>query len=219
MVTDIQPCKLWTNEERMFGEKVFYLNKSTTKHLIVGLEPNNFKGLVKICDRVTGKHITIIRENFSTFIRVIDSILTTSYTLENGHVRKTGDNSGIKFGVISDGIWKLSEVDNPRASIFMHRTTFHALLRIDELVTRRLLFLESMGLEKFIEMLTAETIDLTEDQIIPYLYTKIDKFLVDSMEYQFIADFIVNVEAYSKVGKFARDFYRNSKINVYNFDK
>lgn len=30
--------QLWTSEKRMFGEKIFYLNKSTTKYVIVGYE-------------------------------------------------------------------------------------------------------------------------------------------------------------------------------------
>ncbi len=46
---------LWTCEGRMFYEKVIFLNKSTTKFVIVGIDPVAFSPKMKFCDRATGR--------------------------------------------------------------------------------------------------------------------------------------------------------------------
>lgn len=59
---------LWDCEGRLFGEKFFFLNKSTTKYVIIGIDPVTFETTLRICDRVTGSHVTITRTNFIHFI-------------------------------------------------------------------------------------------------------------------------------------------------------
>lgn len=51
--------KMWTNEGRMFDERIIYLNKSTSKFVIIGVDIITFEPTMKICDRATGLFFTI----------------------------------------------------------------------------------------------------------------------------------------------------------------
>lgn len=51
--------KLWTHDTRMFDERIFYLNNTATRFIIVGVDPETFKPSTKICDAATGEYLTI----------------------------------------------------------------------------------------------------------------------------------------------------------------
>lgn len=59
---------LWTHEGRLFNERIIYLNKSTTKYLIIGIDPVEFEVVVRICCRTTGNHVTIPGGRFFIFV-------------------------------------------------------------------------------------------------------------------------------------------------------
>lgn len=209
---DSVPYKLWTNEERMFCEKVFTLNKSTTKHIIAGYEAQNFTPIVKICDRVSGVYITIKKENFQAFVCVIESILSGTYTLERGVVVKTGDSSGIKVNMVRAKVWKLSQIDLPHACVLIHENSLKTLLRIDRIILSHLNRYASTSFENFFNELARDTVDMILDEIVEYLYTKTTVFPRDSVETQIITDLICNIDSYSKLSKFADGFYYRTTL-------
>lgn len=203
--------KLWTSEERMFGEKIFYLNKSTTKHVIVGFEPKNLDPVVKICDRVTGNNITIKKMNFPEFTRVAVSILQGTYTLENGFIKNASDLCGIKFKSSSNGIWELAPVDLKFSSILIHHSSFKTLLRIERLILKELMYADSAFYLSYIEELRENSIEMDINEIFEYLYEQTTKFTTKCMEYQILSDLICNFDSYSKLNEFGSNFfYRNS---------
>lgn len=51
-------------ETRMFNETILFLNKSTTKFLIIGINPVEFTPNLRICDRSSGDHISMNRRDF-----------------------------------------------------------------------------------------------------------------------------------------------------------
>lgn len=203
--------KLWTNEDRFFMEKVFYLNKSTTKYLIVGNDANTYEPTVRICDRATGTYITIKKENFADFMHIVDLVLTHQYMLDNGVLRISADLSGIKFSHVTPGIWQLSQVDLPHSSISIHETSFVTLVRIARLINARLLSnVESEVCTEVIENVTRDTFGMDQNEIIEELYSELNKYSPTCYEHQILSDLIVNVESYTRLGKFAEGFYRRS---------
>lgn len=203
--------KLWINEDRLFMEKVFYLNKSTTKYLIVGNEASNFESVVKICDRATGTYITVKKENFPSFMRVVASILAHQYSLESGVIPGSGDISRIKFSHTSNGIWKLTHVDLPHSSILIHQTSFQTLERISRLAIARLLSpYESEICKEVIEDLRSRTFGQTKHEIVEELYSELTNYTSTCYEHQVITDLIANIESYVRLSTFAEGFYFRS---------
>lgn len=212
--TVVVPGKLWTNEERMFCEKLFYLNKSTTKHLIAGYDALNFEPLVRICDRVTGSYITLRKEHFTDFIGLIDSILNNTYIVERGIVRRPGDASGINVKIMGRKTWKLSQVDLPHAVIIVHENSLKVVLRIARLVMDHLSRHDAQSFDSFIRGVTLDTPDLPLDELVERLYSRLETYHPDSTEHTIISDLICNIESYSKLSKFGDAFYcRTKNIN------
>lgn len=208
--------KLWTSEDRFFMEKVFHLNKSTTKYLIVGNEPNSYEPAARICDRVTGTYITVKKENFPDFMHIIGAILTHQYTLDNGILRGSGDISGVKFRHVTPGIWKLCQVDLPHASINIHESSLGTLVRISRLIVTRLLSnVESEICMEVIENVTKNTFGMDQNEIIEELYSEITKYSPTCYEHQILTDLITNVESYARLGKFGEGFYLRSSNKKY----
>lgn len=67
--------KLWAHEGRLFDEKFIYLNRSTTKYVTVGLEPEFYEPRIRICDRLSGNHITLKIESMVNFYRLLTYFL------------------------------------------------------------------------------------------------------------------------------------------------
>lgn len=202
--------KLWTSEERMFGEKMFYLNKSTTKHVIVGLSPPSFDAVVKLCDRVTGTNITIKKLDFPQFVRVVVSIQSGIYNLEKLFITGASDLCGITFRNICAGIWELTPIDLEYSSILIHETTLKTLLRIERLIIAQLMNDDLDVYRPYIEELRENTIEMDANQIIEYLYSQTSKYTTRCMEYQIISDLICNMESYSKLNEFGSGFFFRS---------
>lgn len=190
--TGIHPGKLWTREERMIDEKFFYLNKSTTKYAIVGLEPEFLEPIVRICDRVTGSHISIKKENFGEFTRIVSSILNDTYKLERGFIEGSTLLCGIRFYCVTKDIWKITQADIDHVSVLIHKASFMSFMGIAEFIQRRITTADTTGYLAFIKELRLNTFDLNLDDsvILTYLRKKIEKFDPGCIEYQLLLDLI-----------------------------
>lgn len=112
---------LWTHETRMFAEKIIYLNKSTTKYVIIGNDPQTFEVTMKICDRVTGSHITISTMNRIYFFMDHIKFLVTG----SGEI--VGDIKTISSKYSKDQ-WKFSQQEG-FGVIVMHKISLEIFHR------------------------------------------------------------------------------------------
>lgn len=72
--TKRQATKLWTHEGRLFNERIIYLNKSTSKHIIMGIDFNTFKAVMLLCDRVSGFHVPVLYDEVYAFFTNAEEI-------------------------------------------------------------------------------------------------------------------------------------------------
>lgn len=198
--TGNHPGKLWTREERMFDEKFFFLNKSTTKYVITGLDARFFEPVVKICDRVTGSHITIKKQDFVAFTQIISSILNGTYKLERGFIEESTQLYGIKVYSVTNDIWKFIQADKNYASVLIHKSSLKVFSQVQQLILDRTMSADTTGYLSFIKQLRIIT-DTLEDPstITEFLYERLATFTPGCIEYQVLFDLICNDELYSIV--------------------
>lgn len=68
--------KLWTHKTRLLDEKAFYLNKSNTKYVMIGIDSGTFYATIRICDRTNGCHVIISqRAKILKFMELVKKIL------------------------------------------------------------------------------------------------------------------------------------------------
>lgn len=205
-----QSGKLWCHEERLFGEKTFYLNKSTSKYVNIGLHPESLEPRIRICDRVSGSHISIKRENLDEFVRIITSILDYSYKLDQGFIEGSGLLCGIKFYAMGNRIWKLTQVGLDFASVLIHQSSFKTYLRIARLISLNIDWYDTATYNRYIEELRTAIGELGPEEIIQYLYDQLPKFTSGDVEFQVLADLISNQESYMDLKKFNVEFYNRN---------
>lgn len=189
----VETGKLWTHEERMINEKFFYLNKSTTKYIIVGLEIKTLEPVVKICDRVTGCYITIFKENFAEFTRIVASILAGTYRLERGFIDESILLCGISVYSISTDIWKFSQ-SMDYASVLIHKSSLKAFMRVAAYIQTRIMAADTAGYLLYIKELREDTVglDLNDESILEDLYGRIEGYGDHTIEHQLLLDLISN---------------------------
>lgn len=212
MEKNVSPVgKLWANEERMFGEKFFYLNKSTTKYVIGGHDPRTLEPMVRICDRVTGSHITIARNDFGAFMMVVKSIVFHSYKLDRGFIEGAGPLCGIKVSSVNSDIWKLTQVDLEHANILIHKSSFKTLLRIERLIEKHLNTHTPASYLEVINDVRQKAFGMDEAELYEYMYDMINIHTTESIVHQVLSDLISNRESYISKKEFCEGLYsRNS---------
>lgn len=206
-----QAAKLWTHEPRIFAEKIFYLNKSTTKYIITGIDPVQLYQLVRICDRATGSFITIKQTDFDEFARLASSVLNSTYTLSEGYIENSSTLSGIKFCYLGSDIWKLWQVDLNYASIIMHKSSFGTFARLEKLIRGRIMTANTTGYLNAMAAITNHTEGMDEAEILAFLDEKITTFDEYSIEHQVISDLICNRESYIEIAHMRDTFYNRNK--------
>lgn len=118
--------KLWTHDARMINEKFIYLNKSTTKYVIIGNDAETFLEGVKICDRTNGSHITF--RYLPGFKEIVDGIITKGE--QNPDLES---KVGVNFMKLSDGIWKIKE-ENGFGTIVLQKISLENFLYCYEIL-------------------------------------------------------------------------------------
>lgn len=114
--------KLWTHEARMFAEKTFYLNKSTTKYIIIGNDVETFEAAVKICDRTTGSHITISR-----FWNITEFFISVGKLIKTGEIQF--DDTVVDVEKLPGEMWKFTQKIG-YGSIVLHKISLQNLIPI-----------------------------------------------------------------------------------------
>lgn len=202
-----QSPKLWKYENRMFMERILYLNNTTTKYIIVGIHPVNFEHRVRICDRTTGCHISVEKENFNAFLHVVKSVIEKTYKLVRGIITSPDPVCGVKFHCYTSEIWKLSLVNKPYTSVFVDISGFKTLLRIEPIILKLLGETEDGKLCcETIKEIAEATFDMTEDESMAYLKTRLEQLDPQCIEFMVIADLITNKDSYINISSF-RDIY------------
>lgn len=123
--------KLWSHETRMFDEKTVYLNKSTTKYVIIGIEPEKFEPTIKICDRTTGSHITISTEEKISKFRALVKKFVSGQEIDDELERVTGISIGSTF--MGPNVCKLMQADG-RGTIVMHKSSLQCFAGYDDCI-------------------------------------------------------------------------------------
>lgn len=190
-----QGNKLWTHEDRMFDEKIFYLNKTASKYVITGLEAEYLQPVVKICDRVTGCHISIKKADFTPFTQIVSSILNGTYNMEKRRIVETIKLCNIEFECVTNNIWKLSGEEGINV-VFIHTSSLNAFMDIEKLLLDRIMGADTAGYLTFISKLCTDTDDMNKSTLATYLYEQLGKFAPDCLEYNVLADFICNSDLY-----------------------
>lgn len=182
---------LWTHEDRMYAEKFFYLNKSSTKYAIVGLDTHTVKPVLRICDRATGRHISIIHTGLEPFIMVLANIVNCTYTLRRGLIENIDDQIAcMKFECIGNGIWRISDGHTEYSNLQIHTSTIKNLLRIMELIRLHMGHYNTEAFGSMIEGLYSKLKPMKDTEIDSFLYEEFKKPTNGYMEHQALADLI-----------------------------
>lgn len=186
-------AKLWSQERRLIGEKFFYLNKSTTKYVIVGLMPKTFEKIVRICDRATGKYISLTQPLLPTFCSIIASIVDASYTLHYGRIENDQvKETNMEFLGLGNGIWKIG--DN-LLNIQVHVSTLKNFLRIIGVIRYHIDSYDSKYYSSVVESMQRDMLDLNFDDADTQLYEKL-KLIEKNMENDVLQQVIYDLICY-----------------------
>lgn len=118
LIQSVPTNGLRTREDRMLDEKIIFLNKSTTKYLIIGVEPITFNAKVCICDRATGTHISMTGPDFLHFMSEIQNKAT-------GFHADCPIQSAVRVN-IENNLWWITSLDQ---TIVLHRISIDNIIR------------------------------------------------------------------------------------------
>jgi len=198
---------LWTREVRMFNEKFVFLNKSTTKYIIIGNDPIDFDVVVRICDRVTGTHVSMDAATFSHFLSHLTAAHDGTYSLDS-LLR------GVDIKVIRDMFW----VKTAKDSIPLHSITVENLIRIPRELIHEIKLHEDCRSEYrgFFEKYRASTAGLDPSEttaFLRHLLSQLNRYS-DRDEHTFLFDLIVNRDYLYTLEKYKINFFGiNEKPN------
>lgn len=196
MVTPAKKCKpeqtsLWTNEVRMLGEKFYYLNKSTTKYVIVGLDHRSIRPIVRVCDRATGRYISINQSALESFVSVISAIVSGSYTLNCGCIVKSEPQiERMEFASIGNSIWQISDGSIEFACLQIHVTSLKNLVRIMDVIRWQIGLYDCDAFGSLIGDLKLKINGMTDSEIDSFLHNELKQHQNGYTEHQVLSDLI-----------------------------
>lgn len=198
--------KMWTKEGRMFDEKVIYLNKSTTKFVIIGVDPITFDPTMKICDRTTGLNFSITLNRFNDFTRCVAKALGTNYTVRNENY--DDDDCGFTFTQLVDGLWKIvSNVPLPLSSMVIQRVSLENYINIEHLIQKELTRRVG-GYVEFVQWIGDRTENMNEKDILSFLNQYILECHDDTFRYRIVMDLICNKDYLLTLPSYNAGFFR-----------
>lgn len=187
-------AKLWTIAPRMFDERVFYLNKSSTKYIIIGIDRHTFSSYLRICDSVTGNYMTLEMAKFKNFILHLKNEISEtepySKIVEDGY-----SFCGIHFEQVGfSDTWKLYSVIKPEM-LFMRRASLEKIISIECIISRDMLHHDGVYYRDTVATLCGETGDLTESELMVHLIAECAQAEYGSKRYHVLRDLICNRES------------------------
>lgn len=202
--------KLWTKEGRMFSERIIYLNKSTTKYVIIGVDPVSFVPTMTISDRCTGCHISITLNQFTSFTRAVSEVLNTPMIgddVDHGHPA-----CYIDFVLVGEGIWKLSSSYNRVNSILIQKISLLNFERIAYII-REELRLRDGGYKEEMDRIHKETENMNEIEILHFLEGQLREVRSSSLRYNLLIDLICNKDYLITLSEYNEGFF-NRCVNT-----
>lgn len=193
---------LYVHEGRMFDEKIYFLNKSTTKFVIVGIEPVNLKPSVCICDRVNGFYITIDGEMIGYFFRKLKAVLSGMVDTD------TYQDCGITIKKKGSNYWFM----NGDYGVVLHEISVQNLSFIGPILTAAVVKRadESDDYESIINSFKDTTELMSCDAILFWWRSKLDDIVTHTKPYNILVDLIVNSAYLKKLQKY-KHLYGNSQ--------
>lgn len=199
---------LRTSEGRMFNEKFIFLNKSTSKFVIIGIHPVTFQACLKICDRASGSFVSMTLDNFVQFVRYIRVLLDDPFADENFD-NEDEDRILKLFSVesLSKDVWKIAPVDG--FGIAVHRLTLENLLESESCIYGEM-FRRLCGedYKKAMDKLRFETVDYSEKAILEQLQKMRIGNEHSSIEYQLAFDLICHHDFFITLQEYNEGFFR-----------
>lgn len=198
---------LWTCEERMFYEKIIFLNKSTTKYVIVGMHPITFNPMMKFCDRATGAYFSIDMEKNVFFFRHISSLLDNNFAVDKH------EDSGIISEELRPNIWKIKTPNE--IGVVIHRVSLEKIIELQDCIfgelNHRLLCMDEY--KNTIEKWRADHTDFSERGVLAYLHEIRMGETVGTIKYQAALDLVFNREYLLTLPEYY-DFFRPKASDV-----
>lgn len=194
----------------MFGEKIIFLNKSTTKFIIIGIDPTTFQTTMRICDRMTGSFITLAtRERVFAFMSIVEALV-------NDEKISTDDaeKSGVKVNALSDTVWKITgEFDY--LGVSLHKISLVNLLNIKPCIQHELLRrIYSGAYKKYVDKLREDVASLklygrlTWDHLHNLLQTS--RGVGDEVKYIVVFDLISCRDYFKAIPEYAVFYLENA---------
>lgn len=117
--------KVFICAERLFREKIFFINP--TKFVVIGIDPVQFKVLVRICDGVSGTSVTLPDGQFGFFVQHFESSLTKKWFLD--HILRCDAT----YHIEKNSCWFMQNTDLTR-KVELSRHEAEKLIRIGPLI-------------------------------------------------------------------------------------
>jgi hypothetical protein len=144
----------------MFNETFIYLNKSTTKYIIVGIDPNTYVPNMRFCDRSTGSHLTLNVNQFAHFVQIVNAAITGVYNPNNfAHTDELFAFSGIIFRQIGNRMFKITSSLRP-GSVITRTDTLQKFMKVERIILRELISRDGLVYRQALDELKNATHDL-----------------------------------------------------------
>lgn len=193
---------LWTSEGRLFNEKTIYLDKTTTKYVIIGVDPVRFEAVVHFCCRLTGNHFTLDEENFHTFLAQLDQAvrLYEVDTLQDSGVKiKLSGNFCTLYKDKTIFLLHCISIDN---LLYFAREIIMALTERSKLASTYRTITEKY------QSLTAK---MNHEETCEFLKSSIMPIHFGTDEYNILSDLICNYGYFVTLDKYKNHFYALQK--------
>ncbi len=173
---------LWTHEARMFNERTVYLNKSTTKYIIIGVHAKTFEPTIKICDRATGAYVTVSSlERIGKFRELVQKLVNGEQSF-NAEAR----GAEVQVEVLSTVLWRIT---SGPIGLTMHKVSLdNFLLFSDCIFTELNMRMDGAKYHSFISELCDEIVKnhMTVNDVWKHLHGVInDNMAADGDKFRF----------------------------------
>lgn len=186
--------KLWTSERRLLDERFIYLNKSTTKYIVVGVDPTGYEPIMRFCDRATGSHLTLNIRQYPHFVRLVQSVLDFTYNPDDHKFVRDPEFSGIVFALIGNRMWRVTSMLE-RGSVVTRADTLEKFISIEKIILRELAERDSIEYREIMNDLIQKADALLPDEVLAFVTSELDRSVFGSRHYKVLSDILCHYES------------------------
>lgn len=201
--------KLTRNEGRMFNERIIFLNKSTTKYAVIGVDPLTFTPNIKICDRSSGSYLPITHDELPKFFHLVKVLLHEDNDDEEEE-EDLGKPSSISIIPLSKNVWKFESIAGNGVAV--HTTTLEKLLRIKKIINNEVRERISNGTRyrEVMDTFRRRTVEIDERGILAFLRERYDDTY--SLDSDVADDLLCNHDYLITLQNYNEGFFRRKII-------